>query len=270
MTNFTDSDWKKAVKMAEVTSLAQLMKANARLKKHVEVAKKATGGRDYNGEPGEVITKFKGPSIIIKDGKTYYILEFNVDGTVAGQEKHNGARIGVFHNLSDGERQTAEQGLDRLMVDIQCLGITTPELTVEQIDAELKKLIGESFKIRVVHNKKKDGYYFNIIGHVDSDEDYSSSETDEAEQEEVVDDVPVADDEWSEELAEEEVPAEDDAEAEYNPSDWISFEVDYKPAKAPKPLTFKVVDADDDAGTVTLERAGKTIKNVKFSDLILP
>lgn len=271
MTNFTDSDWKKAVKMAEVTSLAQLMKANARLKKHVEVAKKAVGNRDFAGEPGEYITKFKGPSIIVKDGKTYYILEFNVDGTVAGQEKHNGARIGVFHSLNDSDRSTIEQALDRLMVDIQCLGVPTADMTTEQIDAELKKLIGEQFKIRVAPNKKKDGFYFNIVGHVDSDEDYSSSETDEAEQEEVADDVPVDEDEWSEELAEDEdVPVEDDAEATFNPSDWINFEVDYKPSKAPKPLTFKVVDADDDAGTVTLERAGKAIKNVKFDDLILP
>ena len=79
------------------------------------------------------------------------------------------------------------------------------------------------------------------------------------------------DDEWSEELAEDEdVPAEEDAEAEFNPSDWVGFEVSYKPSKSPKALTFKVVDADDDAGTVVLERDGKKIKNVKFDDLILP
>lgn len=269
MNNFTTSDWKKAVQMAEVTSLAQLMKANARLKKHVEVAKKATGNRDFNGDPGEYITKFKGPAIITKDGKTYYILEFTVDGSVAGQEKHNGARIGVFHSLNDSDRNTLEQALDRLMVDIQCLGIPTADLTTEQIDAELKTLINGQFKIRVVHNKKKDGYYFNIIGHVDNDEDYSAPEDTEAEQEEVVEDAPVSDDEWSEELAEDE-PAEEDAEDEFNPSDWIGFEVTYKPAKSPKPMAFQVIEADDDAGTVTLERGGKSIKNVKFDDLILP
>jgi hypothetical protein len=192
-----------------------------------------------------------------------------VDGTVSGQEKHNGARIGVFHGLNDSDRNTLEQALDRLMVDIQCLGISTPDLTIEQIDAELKKLIGQQVKIRVVQNKKKDGYFFNIVGHVDSDEDYSSSEDDEAEQEEAVDDAPVSDDEWEEELAEDE-PAEEDAEGEFNPSDWISFQVGYKPPKSPKVLEFTVADANDDAGTVTLERNGKTIKNVKFDDLILP
>jgi hypothetical protein len=31
-----------------------------------------------------------------------------------------------------------------------------------------------------------------------------------------------------------------------------------------------VLEADDESGTVVLERDGKKIKNVKFTDLILP
>ena len=45
--------------MAEVSSLAQLMKANARLKKHAEVAKKTVANKDYTGPVGEVVTTFQ-------------------------------------------------------------------------------------------------------------------------------------------------------------------------------------------------------------------
>ena len=250
----------------EVTSLAALMKSNARLKKHVDVAKKTTPQQDYNGPPGEVIVKFNRNNIITKDGNTYYILDFTVDGTVAGQEQYNGHRIGILHGLTDSQYRTAEQGLDNLMCDLQLMGIDTKDLTLDQIDAGVKSTVGKSILMRVVRRKDGKGNNFYIGGLVADadDQDYSTPEADEAPEAD-------AEEEWTEELAEEpEAADEEDADAEFNPSDWIGFEVDYKPAKAPKAMTFKVLEADDESGTVVLERDGKKIKNVKFTDLILP
>jgi len=251
----------------EVTSLAALMKSNARLKKHVEVAKKTTPQQDYIGPPGEVIVKFSRNNIVTKDGNTYYILDFKVDGTVAGQEQYNGHRIGVLHGLNDTQYRTAEQGLDNLMCDLQLMGIDTKDLSLDQIDAAVKATVGKAILMRVV--KRKDGKgnncYIAGLAADAEDQDYSSPEDTET-----ADD---ATDEWSEELeeaaAEEADDTADAAEAEFAPSDWIGFEVDYKPAKSPKALTFKVIAADDDAGTVTLERDGKKVK-ANYSDLILP
>ena len=251
----------------EVTSLAALMKSNARLKKHVEVAKKTTPQQDYAGPPGEVITKFSRNNIITKDGKTYYILDFKVDGTVAGQEQYNGHRIGILHGLNDETYRTAEQGLDNLMCDLQLMGIDTKDLSLDQIDAAVKASVGKDVTIRVVKRKDGKGNNFRIVGLAADaeDQDYSSLEATEGSDD--------AADEWSEELeeaaAEEADDTADDAEDEFNPSDWIGFEVDYKPAKSPKALTFKVVAADDATGAVTLERDGKKVK-AKFADLILP
>lgn len=245
----------KENEMAEVSSLAQLMKANARLKKHAEVAKKTVAVRDYAGPAGEVVTTYQKVAIISKDGKIYVILDFKVDGSVTGQEDWNGARIGILHGLNDDDRSTAEQKLDYLMMDIQKLGIDTASLTLEQIDAALKGLQGKSVKIRAVPGKKdKSKLYYNIIGLAAAAEtpSFSSEESE---------------DEWQEELAEAgEESAEETTEAsdaDYNPSDWVGYEVTYKNK------TVKVVDADDDDGTVTLEWNGKKI-TVAFSDVTLP
>jgi len=252
----------------EVTSLAALMKSNARLKKHVEVAKKTTPQQDYNGPPGEVIVKFNRSNIITKDGNTYYILDFKVDGTVAGQEQYNGHRIGILRGLTDSQYRTAEQGLDDLMCDFQLMGIDTKDLTLDQIDTGVKATVGKSILMRVVRRKdgKGNNFYIGGLAADAEDQDYSTAEDGEAPEADAE-----ADEEWSEELAEEpEAADEEDADAEFNPSDWVGFEVDYKPAKSPKALTFKVLEADDEAGTVVLERDGKKIKNIKFTDLILP
>ena len=166
----------------EVTSLAALMKSNARLKKHVDVAKKTTPQQDYNGPPGEVIVKFNRNNIITKDGNTYYILDFKVDGTVAGQEQYNGHRIGILHGLTDSQYRTAEQGLDNLMCDLQLMGIDTKDLTLDQIDAGVKSTVGKSILMRVVRRKDGKGNNFYIGGLVADadDQDYSTPEADEA------------------------------------------------------------------------------------------
>ena len=148
----------------EVTSLAALMKSNARLKKHVEVAKKTTPQQDYAGPPGEVITKFSRNNIITKDGNTYFILDFKVDGTVAGQEQYNGHRIGILHGLNDSQYRTAEQGLDNLMCDLQLMGIDTKDLSLDQIDAAIKSTVGKDIMIRVVKRKDGKGNNFYICG----------------------------------------------------------------------------------------------------------
>jgi len=245
----------KENEMAEVSSLAQLMKANARLKKHAEVAKKTVAVRDYAGPAGEVVTTYQKVAIISKDGKIYVILDFKVDGSVSGQEDWNSARIGILHGLNDDDRSTAEQKLDYLMMDIQKLGIDTASLTLEQIDAALKGLQGKSVKIHAVPGKKdKSKLYYNIIGLAAAAEtpSFSSEESEDEWQEELA--------EAGEEAAEETTEASD---ADYNPSDWVGYEVTYKNK------TVKVVDADDDDGTVTLEWNGKKI-TVAFSDVTLP
>jgi len=239
--------------MAEVSSLAQLMKANARLKKHAEVAKKTVANRDYTGPVGEVVTTFQKVSIITKDSKIYVVLDFKVDGPASGQPDQNGARIGVLHGLNDSDRQTAEQALDNLMVDIQRLGVRTADLTLDQIDDALKTLQGKSVTIRVVSGKKdKTKRYFNIVGLAQAaeEQDYSSE-------------TPEGEDEWQEELAEEAAEEQAEASADYAPSDWIGYDVEYKGK------TAKVVDADDDDNTVTLEWGSKKI-TVDFNDVVLP
>jgi len=263
---------KKEPQMAqEVTSLAALMKSNARLKKHVEVAKKTTPQQDYAGPPGEVITKFSRNNIITKDGNTYFILDFKVDGTVAGQEQYNGHRIGILHGLNDSPYRTAEQGLDNLMCDLQLMGIDTKDLSLDQIDAAIKSTVGKDIMIRVVKRKDGKGNNFYIAGLAAEadDQDFSSPEDTEGDSADSDDTT----DEWSEELdeaaAEEADDTADAAEEQFVPSDWVGFDVDYKPAKSPKALTFKVIAADDDAGTVTLERDGKKVK-ANYADLILP
>lgn len=252
--------------MAEVTSLAALMKSNARLKKHADKAKTATPQfKDYTGEEGEVIALFQGLRVHVKDGVTYVVLDFKVHGEASHQPEQNGARCSLMTNLSDdSERgQTMESQLERVFIDLQRMGIDTAELDLGSIDKAVVSSVGKTFKMRAVRGKKdKTKFYFNLVGpsSVEGDDtpaDDSSPETDDA------------GDEWQEEVeAAEETPAEDSAD-DYNPSDWIGFEVEYKPAKSPKALTFKVVEADDDAGTVVLERNGKTVK-AKYADLILP
>lgn len=280
----------KEEKMAEVTSISQLMKQNARLRKHAETAKKAVIQRDYAGPPGEIVCRFKGPSVIIKDGKTYYILDFRVDGEVNGQQDHSNARVGILHSLNDSEYSTEADNLARMFADLQLMGIDTPNMTMEQIDKALAGLKDQQFKIRVVPSKKdKTRMYFNIVGHVDTDADYSSEaddgsdgsedfdedfESTTADEFNEADDTSAEDeevDEWQDELAEE--PADEPADEElrhedFNPSDWVNYEVDYKPARSPKPLTFKVVSANNTDGTVVLIRDGKKTK-ARYLDLIL-
>lgn len=252
--------------MAEVTSLAQLMKANARLKKHAEVAKKTVAQRDYTGPLGDVITTFQKVSIITKDGKIYVILDFKVDGSIPGQEDHNGARIGILHGLNDDDYGTIEVYQERLMMDIQRLGVKTADLSIDQIDAALKSLQGKQVTIRVVAGKKdKTKRYFNIVGVATGLEAPEfSSEIDEGE--------PEAEGEWDNELADPEAAEEEDAltPADYNPSDWIGFEVEYKASRSPIPLSYKVIGADDDKRTLELERDKKKFKDIPFDSVILP
>ena len=248
--------------MAEVTSLAQLMKANAKLKKHAEVAKKTVAQRDYTGPLGEVVTTFQKVAIITKDGNIYVILDFKVDGSIPGQEDHNGARIGVLHNLNDSEYSTAEQRLEQLMMDIQRLGIDTAKLTIDQIDASLAKLKGKQVTIRVVAGKKdKTKRYFNIVGLASTAETPEfTPETGEAEPE----------NEWQEELSGEESGESAPSHDDYSPSDWVGFSVEYKAAKSPIPLSYKVIAADNEAGTLDLERDKKVFKGIDFKTVILP
>jgi len=282
MTNFTDSDFEKAKQMAEPTSLAALMKSNARMKKHAAVAAKAVPKQDYAGPEGEVVVLFSKKVIVTKDGANYVIFDFNVDGTVEGQEKYASHRIGILFGLADSEYATLEQRLEELYCLIQIMGVKTVDAagkprSIEDIDKDIDALKQKQFKVRCTKSKKNGKMYFDVIGRADEDDaDYSGDTVvDDDDSVEYTDEDTVLsetddENEWAEEEAEAEAEEAEADASEYNPSDWISFEVEYKPAKAPRPLVFTVVDADDDAGTVVLDREGKKIKNVPFADLILP
>ena len=268
-------------------SLKELMKKNARLRKAAETAKKTppTGGglNLYNGPAGDIICKLAGLRMISKDSNTYVTLDFTVDGMEAGQEKHGGQRIGIMRAMQDSEQTTAEEELNRLFSDIQRLGIETADLSLEQIDEAVAEAVGCRFTIAAVPRKKdtsKLNFYINGPASAGlEDVDYSSSEPDEAEE---VEPEPVKEtkpkrgkakpapepdpepesDEWEEEEAASE---EDEVAA----SDWIGQTVQYKPKGAPKLLEFVIVAADDEEGSVMIERGGKKLK-VMFDALTLP
>jgi hypothetical protein len=254
-------------------SLTALMKSNARLKAAVATAKQVQvpSSQNFAGPPGDYICKFAGLRISQKNNNTYMILDFRIDGSVDGQKQYNGQSLACLHGLQDGPNSTAEQNLERFFADIQRLGIDTAEASLEQIEAALKGLVGKLVTMKVVPNKRGDGTYTNIKGlaaagsttppFAESDDEDSSATADDSGDDASQSDVS---EEWDDELQAD--AASDEEEAK--PSEWVGFDVQYKPLKAPKPLTFKVLSADDAAGTVVLEREGKKIK-AKFDDLIL-
>jgi len=255
--------------MAESTnSLADLMKQNARLKKHVATAQKVVAQKDFTGPEGEYLVRFTGVAIVNKSPKIYYILNFKVDGSVEGQDEQNGARMGILHGLHDTDRQTAEQGLDNLMVDLQKMGVATADMSLADVDKAVKSLVNNAYMIRAVKAKKpgQTGFYFNLAGVASAGSetpDYSTSETTKAE-------TPSADTgEWDDELSEdlEDAPEQDES-ASSVPSDWVGYLVKYKNPKTGKIVECTVKSADDTTEEVVLEKDGKTLKT-KFSELIL-
>jgi hypothetical protein len=262
--------------MADNTnSLEALMKSNARLNKNVEAAKKVVARKDYSGPEGDILVRFSRKVIMVIDSNNCVILEFRVDGDAPGQADYNGERVSLFHKLADDNYGTVESRQAELFEVLQLMGIDTVKLSMSAIDKALEALgrDGTAFTIRVIKKKGKGANAgktytnYKLVGINDaptvtlpSDDGTSFSEADE--------------DEWQDELADEPVEVEEtDEVAEdegYKPSDWVTYQVSYKPAKSPKPLVFVVKAADDAAGTVTLERDGKILKNVKYDDLILP
>ena len=252
-----------------------LMKANKRLAKNVAVAKKVVARKDYSGPEGEVVCRFNGQMAVQFDGIDCAILQFSVDGSVPGQEDYNGERIGLFYRFQDDDYGTVESRQAELFEAIQMLGIDTVKLTEAQIKAALDELRknGNPIKIRVVKKKGKGANAaktytnFRLVGTVkaesngavvpDEDEEWSDEDVTEPETEETEVETEV----------EAEVEAEE--EGELAPTDWIGFEVKYKTKRSPKPLTFKIIEANDEAGTVVLEREGKKVK-ANYADLILP
>jgi hypothetical protein len=274
-------------------SLKDLMKKNARLRKAAEVAKKTppTGGglNLYNGPAGDVICKFAGMRQIEKDGNVYVTLDFTVDGMEPGQEKHGGQRIGLMRGLQDSNNTTAEEELNRLFGDIQRLGLETADMALEQIDDAVAGLAGGRYTIAAVtrkNDKTRLNFYLNGPATAgSSDPDYSSSETDEGVEAEpepepvkptrgkkakakaAPEPEPAAEDDWSDEL--DDAAADDEDAGSVSCSDWIGQTVQYKPKGAPKLLDFVIVAADDEEGSVIIERAGKKLK-VMFDALTLP
>ena len=255
-------------------SLTALMKSNARLKAAVATAKQVQlpSSQNFAGPPGDYICKFAGLRINQKDSSTFVVLDFRIDGSIDGQKQYNGQSLACLHGLQDSDYSTAEENLERFFADIQRLGIDTADASLEQIEAALKGLVGKHVTIKLVPKKKGAGCYTNIKGlaaagsstppFADEEQDNGSMGNDVNNDLDQVD-VTGQSEEWTDELAADEASESEDAK----PSEWVGFDVEYKPAKAPKPLKFKVVSADDEAGTVVLERDGKKIK-AKFLDLI--
>ena len=253
-------------------SLADVIKRNQRLKSHAKAATNAVSNRDYTGPPGDVVCKFDQLRMIEKDGNTYAILNFRVDGGIADQAEHNGAQCSMLHSLSDSERATAEQGLDRLMMDIQRLGIETANRDISDIEKELAAKKGKHFTLSAVLGKSGNGrLYYNIRGVYTAQSEWKEEE---AENEDFDDDdngvlaVPAKDSDDSEDLDEVEDLDTPEAEPEpdYAPSDWIGYECFWTHPKTKKEDVYKVVDANDAEQTVVLEKDGKRVR-VKYSDI---
>lgn len=244
---------------AEIKSLTDLMKANANLKKASATAKKADpnsrggGFNDYTGPDGEIVCLFDNIRYINTDKGFFVTLNFTVDAKTDGQKQFAGQRCSIMHSLNDTDRQTAAQGLERYYMDLQLMGIHTPSLSESQIDDALTDVKGMQFKLRAVTGKRDaNRKFFNIIGIIsDMEHDYSDDSSSETE-------------EWEQETK---APEQDAPDAEVMPSEYLGYECSYRPPKAVKALTFVIVDADDEAMTVTLEREGKKLKNVKWDDL---
>lgn len=278
----------------QVTSLAALMKSNAALRAAATTAKKAITQRDFTGPVGDYICIFRGTNIILKDGKTFFIIKMAVDGSVEGQGEFNGAAMDIVHGLYDDDRQSAGEKLARLFQDIQRLGIDTADATLEQIDASLQAIVNKHVTMRVVLSAKGDRQYFNIRGLAQAgreEQDYSTPpeeapaasankrgrkpkaepapapvQADEDDWNDAEPDVQTSDeDDWGDELAQDAAGDSQETEQTYKPSDWIGYNLFYKPKNAPKRLEFKVVDADDESGMVVLERDGRKIK-AKYDD----
>jgi hypothetical protein len=278
----------------KVTSLAALMKSNAALRAAATTAKKVVTQRDFTGPVGDYICIFKGTNIILKDGKTLFIIKMAVDGSVEGQGEFNGAAMDIVHGLYDDDRQSAGEKLARLFQDIQRLGIDTADATLEQIDSSLQAIVNKHVTMRVVLSAKGDRQYFNIRGLAQAgreEQDYSTLpeeapaaaakkggrkpkaesapapvQADEDDWNDAEPEVQTSDDDdWGDELAQDAAGDPQETEQTYRPSDWIGYNLFYKPKNAPKRLEFKVIDADDESGMVVLERDGRKIK-AKYDD----
>jgi hypothetical protein len=277
---------------SQVTSLAALMKSNATLRAASVTAKKTVTQRDFTGPAGDYICIFKGTNIILKDGKTFFIVKMAVDGSVEGQGEFNGAAMDIVHGLYDDDRSSAGDKLARLFQDIQRLGIDTADASLEQIDESLQAIVNKHVAMRAVMSQKGDRMYFNIRGLAQAsreEQDYSTPPEEapaapakksgrrtkaepapapvQADNDDWNDAEPEVqtsdDDDWGDELAQD--AASEETEQTYKPSDWIGYNLFYKPKNAPKPLEFKVIDADDESGMVVLERDGRRIK-AKYDD----
>lgn len=285
--------------MAEPSnSIAALMKNNARLKRNVEVAKKVVARKDYSGPAGEVVVRFAAKVVLMIESVPAVILEFRVDGDVPGQADYNGERISIFHKFQDDQWNTVESVQARLYEDLQLMGLDTISMTTEEVDKALDamKKASPHFTMRVIKKKGKGANAsktytnYRLVGLVASqDDDYSSDDglqgdaTDDTTDNDDVDDLPDDDDttdsdttddddddEWEDELSTDDVPSDDAASTEYQPTDWIGYEVQYKPPKAVKAMKFMVTGADDKNQYVILERNGKKTGDIPYADIILP
>lgn len=265
--------------MAETNnSIAALIKSNARLKKNAAVAKAVVARKDYSGPAGDIICKFTLKSVVTIQDNPCVILEFKVVGDVPGQEDHNGERIAIFNKFYDDDYGSVESRQAEMFERIQLMGIDTKTLTMEQIDKELDNLRspdGELISIKCVKKPGKNqnvgkiftNYFINGVAKAGEESpDYSEGEKGA---DEVVADSDDEANEWDEELNDDEGVEATDSD-ELTPCDWVGFEVEYKPAGAKGLLKFEVIDADDEAMTVTLKRGKKTITDVAYDKLVLP
>lgn len=243
-------------------SLLSTLRSNARLKSHINDAKKtevkdSRQSNDYTGPDGDVIVRLSGTYVGTHktDGYLQAILEFSViDGEYADQ------RMIKYFGFRDSEYGTAEEVLDEYFESLQRLGIETADKTDEEIEAQIDALKTKRTpqKVRVRTKNGRQRVYLNGLA-TEATTDYTYAEKEVA--------APEPEDEWGD-TGEPEDTSENAVEGEL--SDWIGFKVYHKPPRSPKEHEFEVVAVNEETMTMTLSKGGKTIADVPLDKIRFP
>ena len=263
-------------------SIFEKMKKDTRLRSNLKAAKEVSpddgqiSNKDFPGPDGEYIFLWSGYNDFEgKDGTQY--VEFIFTATHDNDQPVVNKKCNIFLAFKDSGKVTMEDVQENFFKTLQQLGIATPNLSPEEIQAAIKDFCGKiKIKAAVVTSKSNSDYrnlYLRTLieGEVETEETpakpvkkaaktaaptkktptKSSPPAKQAE--------PEPEDEWEEveEEAEEETEEED-----WKPSTSIGYECVYQDE------TLTVVKGDDDANTIDLEDAdGAGYVDVPFDDV---
>lgn len=244
-------------------SLFDVIKNNAAMNRQLELAKKAalpegTGGQreKYEGPDGEFeCTLFTRSGE--KDGVPYAVFTY----VVAGGE-HANKELGIrFFKLCDTDNQTALQTLEKMMCDIQKLGIPTAGVPTADIESALQE-VQKTRKVRVA--RVTSGKYVNVYLNGLVPEAVSGVSGTIPSESGPMDEL----DNGGPQEASESLTEGADGDGDVKPSDWVGFDVKYKTSPRATLKTYTVCGADDAAMTVDLKDAeGKTLEGIRFTSL---